>query len=65
MPDLVKYFRNIKKYTSNFITAIKRFVNVKGYRQKLIYKGISRFKTRLIRQNQIAFNEKFEHFVEY
>ena len=59
VPNFVKCFRNIKKNTSNLITAVKRFVNITSYTQKFIYTGVFRFKTRLIRGNQIVFNEKF------
>ena len=52
-------FRNIKKNNSNFITAVKRFKNIMSYRQKFIYTEISRFKTRLISQNEIVFNLSF------
>ena len=36
IPNFVKCFRDIKKNTSNLITAVKRFVNIMSYRQKLL-----------------------------
>ena len=65
MPNFVERFGNIKKNASNFVTTVKRFVNIMSYRQKLIYTGIPRFKTRLIQRNLIVFNKKIKHFLEY
>ena len=55
----------MSKNTSNFVTTVKRFVNIMSYRPKLIYTGIPRFKTRLIQRNLIVFNKKIKHFLEY